>query len=69
VALLEWLDPLFAPGHWVPEQIERAGGESVIGVRGERSRESSWEALATAAVLAGRPDPRANRLPRAKVNY
>ena len=27
VALLEWLDPLFAPGHWVPEQIERAGGD------------------------------------------
>ena len=34
VALVEWLDPLFAPGHWVPEQIERAGGESVIGRAG-----------------------------------
>ncbi len=48
VALVEWLFPLFAPGHWVPEQLERAGGVSVIGQAGERSRESSWEALATA---------------------
>jgi iron complex transport system substrate-binding protein len=49
VALVEWLDPLFAPGHWVPEQVEMAGGESVIGAVGERSRESSWEALAETA--------------------
>ena len=46
VALVEWLDPLFAPGHWVPEQIEMAGGTSVIGQAGERSRETTWEALA-----------------------
>jgi iron complex transport system substrate-binding protein len=48
VALVEWLDPLFAPGHWVPEQVERAGGVSVIGQAGERSRESTWEAVAAA---------------------
>jgi iron complex transport system substrate-binding protein len=48
VALIEWLSPLFAPGHWVPEQIELAGGQSVFGVGGERSRESTWEALAAA---------------------
>ncbi len=48
VALVEWLSPLFAPGHWVPEQVKRAGGVSVIGPAGERSRESSWEALAAA---------------------
>ena len=48
VALVEWLSPFFAPGHWVPEQVERAGGVSVIGQAGERSRESSWEALAAA---------------------
>jgi len=48
VALVEWLSPLFAPGHWVPEQVERAGGVSVIGQAEERSRESSWEALAAA---------------------
>ena len=48
LALVEWLDPLFAPGHWVPEQIELAGGLSVIGRAGERSREATWEALAEA---------------------
>ena len=48
VALVEWLSPLFAPGHWVPEQVERAGGASVIGQAGARSRESTWEALAIA---------------------
>lgn len=48
VALVEWLSPLFAPGHWVPEQVERAGGVSVIGEAGARSRESTWDALAAA---------------------
>jgi len=46
VAMVEWLDPLFAPGHWVPEQVERAGGRSVIGWPGERSRELAWSAVA-----------------------
>jgi len=46
VAVVEWLDPLFAPGHWVPEQVERAGGKPVIGWRGEPSRETAWEAFA-----------------------
>jgi iron complex transport system substrate-binding protein len=46
VALIEWLSPLFAPGHWVPDQVERAGGASVIGEAGERSRESNWDTLA-----------------------
>jgi iron complex transport system substrate-binding protein len=48
MALVEWLSPLFAPGHWVPEQVELAGAISVIGHAGERSRESSWDALAAA---------------------
>ena len=48
VAVVEWLDPLFAPGHWVPEQVELAGGESVLGRAGERSREAPWEAVAAA---------------------
>ena len=45
VAMVEWLDPLFAPGHWVPEQIVRAGGAPVIGWTGEPSRELSWNAV------------------------
>jgi len=49
VALIEWLSPLFAPGHWVLEQVELAGGIPVIGEAGVRSREASWERLAEAA--------------------
>ncbi len=45
IALIEWLEPLFAPGHWVPEQIVLAGGEPAVGVAGARSREMSWETL------------------------
>jgi iron complex transport system substrate-binding protein len=48
VALIEWLSPLFAPGHWVPEQIELAGGRSVFGEARERSTEANWEKIAEA---------------------
>lgn len=43
---LEWLDPPFAPGHWVPEIIEHAGGESLLGSAGSHSAEVPWEQLA-----------------------
>lgn len=39
VLALEWLDPPFAPGHWVPEMIEAAGGTNLIGASGGASRE------------------------------
>lgn len=42
---LEWLDPPFAAGHWVPEQIRRAGGWELLGREGDRSAETSWEAV------------------------
>jgi iron complex transport system substrate-binding protein len=42
---IEWLDPPFIPGHWVPEMIEIAGGECVAGRVGEPSREVGWEEL------------------------
>ena len=48
VAVIEWLDPLFAPGHWVPEQVVRAGGAPAIGWAGEPSRELEWKDLAEA---------------------
>jgi iron complex transport system substrate-binding protein len=48
VALVEWLDPLFAPGHWVPEQVELAGGRAVAGWAHEPSRELAWAAFAAA---------------------
>ena len=43
VMLLEWTDPPFAPGHWVPEMIEAAGGEPLLGTPGEKSRRVTWE--------------------------
>jgi len=51
VLALEWLDPPFIGGHWVPQMIELAGGEDAIGFPGERSREARWDELA-----ASQPD-------------
>jgi iron complex transport system substrate-binding protein len=42
---LEWLDPPFATGHWVPEQIRRAGGWEVLGADGETSTQTTWDAV------------------------
>jgi iron complex transport system substrate-binding protein len=46
VLALEWLDPPFLGGHWVPEMIELAGGEDVAGRAGEKSPQVEWEQLA-----------------------
>ncbi|HEU0014223.1 MAG TPA: ABC transporter substrate-binding protein, partial [Longimicrobium sp.] len=43
VLALEWLDPPFAPGHWVPEMVETAGGDNLLGTAGSHSREIPWE--------------------------
>jgi iron complex transport system substrate-binding protein len=51
VAALEWLDPPFIAGHWVPEMVEAAGGDDVLGVAGGRSIRTAWE-----EVLAATPD-------------
>src|SRR5919109_5441791 len=48
VAALEWLDPVYVGGHWVPQMIELAGGEDVLGLPGERSRTVSWEEVRAA---------------------
>lgn len=45
-AVLEWTDPPFSPGHWVPEMIERAGGISVLGESGAKSRRLNWPEVA-----------------------
>jgi len=37
VVCLEWLDPFYVGGHWVPEMVVNAGGEDVLGRAGERS--------------------------------
>jgi iron complex transport system substrate-binding protein len=49
VAALEWLDPVFVAGHWTPQLIELAGGVDLLGLPGERSEQSTWEAVRAAA--------------------
>jgi iron complex transport system substrate-binding protein len=51
VVALEWLDPVYIGGHWVPQMIELAGGEDTLGRPGERSRTAEW-----AEVAAAQPD-------------
>ena len=43
VLVLEWTDPPFAPGHWIPEMVLRAGGVPALGVVGEKSHRVSWD--------------------------
>lgn len=38
VAMIEWSDPVYAGGHWVPEMIRRAGGSDVLAIAGEDSK-------------------------------
>jgi iron complex transport system substrate-binding protein len=51
VAVIEWTDPLFVAGHWVPEMIHRAGGCDVMGTSGAHSTVVTRD-----AILASRPD-------------
>jgi iron complex transport system substrate-binding protein len=44
-ACLEWTDPLYDAGHWVPEQVEWAGGIERLGRKNEASRNVLWEAV------------------------
>jgi iron complex transport system substrate-binding protein len=43
--MLEWLEPPFAPGHWVPEQVEIAGGDHAFGKAGQRSVTTTAEEI------------------------
>ncbi len=49
VLVLEWTDPPYAAGHWIPEMVERAGGVPVLGTTGEKSFRITWEQAAAAA--------------------
>lgn len=51
VVAVEWLDPLWPAGHWVPEQITCAGGEPLLASPGEHTKPMTWE-----DVRAARPD-------------
>jgi iron complex transport system substrate-binding protein len=46
VLAIEWLDPPFVPGHWVPQMIALAGGTCLAGETGRPSRQVSWDELA-----------------------
>ena len=45
VLVLEWADPPFNAGHWVPDQVEAAGGVPVLAEAGARSRRLTWEEI------------------------
>ncbi|HEV3295437.1 MAG TPA: ABC transporter substrate-binding protein [Streptosporangiaceae bacterium] len=49
VAVVEWTDPPFTAGHWVPDLVSAAGGEPVAARAGERSEQTSWDAIAAAS--------------------
>jgi iron complex transport system substrate-binding protein len=51
VYAMEWLDPPFSAGHWVPEMVEIAGGEEVLGKAGQKSQRISPE-----RILEARPE-------------
>ncbi len=48
VACLEWLDPPYCGGHWVPEMVERAGGRDILGRAGQPSFRVSWDDVSAA---------------------
>jgi iron complex transport system substrate-binding protein len=47
VFFAEWVDPPFCAGHWLPEMIELAGGEDVMGRPGKPSHSTSWQEVLT----------------------
>jgi iron complex transport system substrate-binding protein len=47
VFCLEWMDPLFVSGHWIPEMVEIAGGTDGIGNHGTPSSQVTWETVRT----------------------
>lgn len=49
VLVLEWVDPPYLAGHWVPELVRRAGGEPIGAVEGGRSVTAGWAELAALA--------------------
>ncbi len=51
VLCLEWFDPPFIGGHWVPEMVERAGGQDVLGKTGEPGYRCDWK-----SILQSEPD-------------
>jgi len=49
VFVAEWTDPPYASGHWIPEMVEAAGGTELLGRAGQRSVQTTWDAVRSAA--------------------
>jgi iron complex transport system substrate-binding protein len=49
VVCIEWLSPLYVAGHWVPEMVQRAGGQDVLAEPGNPSRVVTWNEIVDAA--------------------
>ena len=49
VAALEWLDPVYIGGHWVPEMVELAGGVDALGRAAVKSRVAEWGEIEAAS--------------------
>lgn len=49
VVVLEWLDPVWPVGHWVPDQVAAAGGTEVLGTAGAHTDPVPWEQVLAAA--------------------
>ena len=49
VVAIEWMDPFFTAGHWIPEMIEIAGGQNMISKTGEHSRRMDFQEIANAS--------------------
>jgi len=47
VFVLEWSDPPFLSGHWVPDLVTAAGGDAVLSESGGRSVPTTWDAIAS----------------------
>jgi iron complex transport system substrate-binding protein len=48
VAMIEWIDPLMAGGNWMPELVQRAGGENLFAVAGQPSPWLDWDQIVVA---------------------
>ncbi|HXW77579.1 MAG TPA: ABC transporter substrate-binding protein, partial [Candidatus Eremiobacteraceae bacterium] len=48
VVILEWIDPIFTSGNWVPELVEAANGRLLLGEPGQYSATQTWEAVQAA---------------------
>ena len=43
VLCIEWIEPFFTSGHWIPEMVELAGGKNLISIKGEKSRRMAFD--------------------------